>query len=95
MPKIARCLFVVESVFLIGHGGPVLVPGLTRTVGDDRVRAGDRIELRRPDGSILVTRIHGINFVKPSKGIYPISLPKSISKNDVPVGTEVWSFPEE
>jgi hypothetical protein len=95
MPKIARRLFVVEGVFLIGPDGPVLVPGLKHTGHDDGVRVGDRIELRRPDGSVLVTRIHGINFPTPSKGFHPISLPGSVDKDDVPVGTEVWSSPDE
>jgi hypothetical protein len=84
-------LSTVEAVFEISGRGCVIVPGVPP---NDRIaRNGSRIELRKPDGSILQTKIVALEIfarVEPSKKCYPILLPEGISKADVPIGTEVW-----
>jgi hypothetical protein len=58
----------------------------------DRVglRAGDQLELRRPDGSIIKTTLYGVDRLSPSDGMVGLSLGKPLSKMDIPVGTEIW-----
>ena len=74
-------LFVVEEVFATSVG-LILTPG----VGKHPVRAGTAIRLVRPDGSILHAKICGIVF----SGRRDISVGEELTKEDVPIGTEVW-----
>ncbi len=60
-------------------------------------RVGDRIELRRPDGSNISTLLQSIHSVSkasqnPSRFIrYPeFSFARDVELSDVPMGTEVW-----
>jgi hypothetical protein len=77
-------LFVVEERFQLTSIGLVLTPGL----GDNphNVTIGAPIKLIRPDKSEIISVLAGIMFVEARH----ISLPQSIKKEDVPVGTEVW-----
>jgi len=85
-----RLLFVVEHAFLIKCRGLVLSPGILPK-GDERFRNGDPVELHRPDGSKIATRIGSMEFYTPNtRGDFLIML-KDLAKADVPVGTEVWS----
>ena len=57
------------------------------------LRVGDAVELRRADGSSLVTEIKAFPMVCPfDERWVPISFPAQVSKEDVPVGAEVWSY---
>jgi hypothetical protein len=88
-----RFLCRVEDVFEITGRGCVLTPGVSEaTPGDIKVRADDAIELRRPDGSVLHTRIHALEFLDgPGKrSCVPVILPPELTKSDVPIGTEIW-----
>ncbi|HEV2862011.1 MAG TPA: hypothetical protein VGX48_13465 [Pyrinomonadaceae bacterium] len=84
-------LFTVVDTFLIEKRGLVLAAD----VKSDRVslRVGESIELRRPDGSIVVSKVAGIAHLSPydPERTLDILLPPDISKEDVPVGTQVWS----
>ena len=75
-------LFIVEDVFATSLG-LILTPG----VGKHPVRVGTPIRLVRPDGTILQTKICGIVFSERRD----ISIGKELCKEDVPVGTEVWT----
>ncbi len=87
----ARLLFTVEDSFLIQGRGLVPVPGIT-PVGNERFYIGDGILLRRPDGTELNWQIGGIEmFNPPSKTFDVVILLKDLTKDDVPIGTEVWS----
>jgi hypothetical protein len=71
----------------------VVVPGLSEsTPSHIRIRPRDPISLRRPDGSIVETHIHALEFLDgPNRRVcVPILLPPGIAKADVPIGTEVW-----
>ena len=85
-----RLLFKVDNTFLIRARGLVLVPGIV-PVGDERFRVGDPLRLKRPDGSEVETAISGLEmFMETMKPDIPVLL-KGLGKEDVPIGTEVWS----
>jgi translation elongation factor EF-Tu-like GTPase len=89
----ARCLFVVEDTFFIKGRGLVLVPGIVLQ-GDERLRVGDPILLKRPDGSFFESAIGGIEMIygtPPSSKQNVHILLKDLTKEDVPIGSEVWS----
>ena len=89
----ARCLFTVEDTFSIKGRGLVPVPGIVPQ-GEERFRVGDSIIIRRPDGSHLESTIGGIEMIsvtppRPKNDV--VILLKNLSKEDVPIGSEVWS----
>jgi hypothetical protein len=87
----ARQLFIVEDTFVIKGRGLVPVPGIVPQ-GDERFRVGDSILLKRPDGSSLPWQIGGLELIcggPPRDDV--VVLLKGLGKEDVPVGTEVWS----
>jgi hypothetical protein len=83
--------FVVEDSFCIKGRGLILVPGIVARP-EERFRIGDPIEGRRPDGTIVPSRIDGMERFTPPlpDSAQPILL-KNLGKDDVPVGTEIWS----
>jgi translation elongation factor EF-Tu-like GTPase len=88
-------LFTVEQAFQISGRGCVLVPGIPSTVNLPSIKVGDRIRLTKPDGRSIDTTVNGVELInygarKPPENIsVPISLPATISKQDVPPGTQV------
>ena len=82
-------MFVVADSFETKDLGLILTPGIPEMCS--HLCPGSPILLKRPNGSVLETRIAGINVPRPRKpgASYPISLPVEIRKEDVPVGTEV------
>lgn len=83
-------LIVVEDVFDISDL-LVFLPAVPFTFAD-RVclRRGDRLELRRPNGTVLETSFYALGRSSPSDGSGTISLKKPPNKADVPIGTEIW-----
>ena len=87
MPKL---LMTVEDRFQIASRGLVVVPGplVTEFAGP----ASLNVELRRPDGSIA----HALLLIQhqfqtpPSPERRWASVFTTLSKQDVPVGTEIW-----
>ncbi|HEX4210633.1 MAG TPA: hypothetical protein VHY56_09585 [Candidatus Binataceae bacterium] len=71
--------------------GIVLLPQL-RPVGEERFRVGDPLALKRPDGIEGRVHIAGLELLKPLEGncLLVVMLSEK-SKEDVPIGTEVWS----
>ena len=82
-------LFKVADVFIVQGRGLVLVPASPPTAV---IRVGERVELLRPDGSRISSRVAAIEFLcappKPCKHVY--MLPSDFPAEDVPVGTEIW-----
>ena len=87
----ARLLFIVEESFAIKGRGLVPVPGIVPQ-GVERFRVGDPILLKRPDGSSLAWQIGGLELISggPPRDDVVVLL-KGLRKEEVPVGTEVWS----
>jgi translation elongation factor EF-Tu-like GTPase len=85
-----RLLSTVEDAFQITGRGVVVVPGIPRN-GDWRLKTGDALLLRRPDGTELETCVFGIEMASPPHptGI-PILLGQNVTKKDIPIGTELW-----
>jgi hypothetical protein len=86
----ARWLSKVEDTFSIAGRGLVFVPGIIPT-GDEKVRVGDPLLLKRPDGKWVDTVISGLELVCPNPRREVCFLLKGLTKDDVPVGTEAWS----
>lgn len=85
----SRCLFRVSFAFLIKGRGIVLEPGITPAEGE-KFRVGDTLRLVRPNGSSEIVSIAGFELF--SGEAAPILLKESLTKEQVPVGTEVWSI---
>jgi hypothetical protein len=75
-------LFKVEDKFMITGRGLVLIPG----IGDKKAGTGDKIKIIRPDSSVISAKIKGIAFNQNRD----ISVGTELSKEDVPIGSEVW-----
>jgi len=84
-------LFKIIDTFWLGRAG--LVVAVDAKSSAVRLREGDPLELRRPDGSRLETEVAAIPRVRPDHPDRPFSfsLPGGVGKADVPVGTEVWA----
>ena len=90
MSKFPAKLIEVNDVFEFPHGLLVFLPPLPYTlVNEVRLRAGDHIELHRPDGTVLQTTLYALDRTKPSGGFTAISI-KPFTKADVPAGTEIF-----
>jgi hypothetical protein len=91
---------MVEDTFTIEGRGLALV-GFARDQCDC-FRIGDRVDLVRPDGSVIRAEIVGVEHPASVKWIgkpprnprYGIVVSPGIRKEQVPVGTEVWSVDE-
>lgn len=87
-----RRLFTVQDSFFIQGHGIVPVPGIVPQ-GNERFHVGDPILLKRPDGSSLAWQIDGLEVIcgGPPRDDVVILL-KGLGKEDVPIGTEIWSI---
>jgi hypothetical protein len=89
----ARCLFIVEDTFSIKGRGLVPVPGIL-CQGEERFRVGDPLLLKRPDGSCLEWKIGAIELIScspPRPKHEVVIVLHGLSKDDVPIQTQVWS----
>lgn len=87
----ARRLCTVEDTFFIEGRGLIPVPGIIPQ-GEERFRIGDSLLLKRPDGSTVSSAIAGFEMIHwplPRQDI--VILLKGLAKDDVPIGTEIWS----
>jgi translation elongation factor EF-Tu-like GTPase len=87
----ARRLCTIEDTFFIEGRGLIPVPGIIPQ-GKEIFRVGDSLLLKRPDGSSVPTAIAGLEMIHlplPRQDV--VILLKGLAKDDVPVGTEIWS----
>jgi hypothetical protein len=86
-----RLLSIVTDCFaLSGRSSVIVVPGIPRE-GDWRVKAGDLLKLKRPDGTTEETVVAGIEMASPPHPDFiPMLLGPGLTKETVPVGTEIW-----
>src|SRR5258708_1939153 len=92
MPSTPRLLLIVDDSFEFQDGTIHFTPGVPFAKLDSgiRVKPGDRLELRRPDGTTMTTPLNSLEFFTPSRGECGIALNKPVTKADVPAGTEIW-----
>ncbi len=86
----------VADVFTITGRGCIIIPGMPYPSATIPVlRRGAPIILRRPDGTKLLTSIRELERIScyPAVLFIPVLLPVTITKGDMPVGTEIWYFP--
>jgi hypothetical protein len=88
----ATLLFVVEDTFAIPGRGLLLTPGIIPG-GKVILRAGDRIRMRRPDGKTTDSTISSnecLMSAPHNNASYLVF--NELTKDDVPIGTEIWSI---
>jgi hypothetical protein len=73
-----RQLIIVTDVFLVQGRATCLLP----VVPQQLTEAASGVQLQ--------TTLRALEWLRPSKGGLVISLEPTVSKGDVPVGTEVW-----
>jgi hypothetical protein len=74
----------------------VLSPDVPQAVMENRTPGfSANVRLKRPDGSEFIAEAWvGIEFRYP-RGSSPVCLLKNLSKDEVPIGTEVWLVDRE
>ena len=81
----------VEFTFAITGRGVAVDLGVPYEPPTHRVYIGDALEIRRPDGSTLSTKVRGLEVGgRPDKKACAILLPADVTQEDVPIGSEVW-----
>jgi hypothetical protein len=91
MPSVPRQLIVVSDVFEFLDGTLHFSPPMSIPAADRlRLKVGDHLELRRPNGTTIETTLLGIDRFSPSNGTLGLYLGEPFTKADVPVGTQIW-----
>jgi hypothetical protein len=86
-------LLKVEEVLDIEGRAPILLPGIfDALLSEITVSRGDPIELRKPDGSCIVTHVDAIEHLdrRDRRCSVVIVLPANFKKGDIAIGTEIW-----
>ena len=87
--------FNVVELFQIGDRGVVVETDKTfETFPHNlRLKIGDEIEVRQNGVVLLTTRVAGIEHCDPWSPKHPFAflLPAEISKQDIPIGAEIWA----
>jgi hypothetical protein len=74
-----------------GPWGIILYPSLE----PGQVSVGDRLELRRPDGTTVKTSVEALFLTRPYSDKVEIKLSRLIFLHEVPRGTDVWVLEDE
>jgi hypothetical protein len=56
----------------------------------ENLKPGDQLELRRLKSKAIKVKLFGLGWPSPSKDGLIIQLEPSISRDDIPIGTEIW-----
>jgi hypothetical protein len=84
-------LIVVTETFEFQDGTLHFAPAVPFAVAEEaHLRQSDQLELRRPDGTSVRTRLHCFDFLVPSREKIGLCVNKPLTKADIPTGTEVW-----
>lgn len=82
----------VEAAFEITGRGCIVVPGMPLDLAGVNLKVGDRIVLKRPDGSEIETQVRGFEMGSRNRsGYVPMLLGKELTKDRVPAGTQLWT----
>jgi hypothetical protein len=88
----SRRLIIVRRRLWVRDKGLSLEPGFAPIAGE-RILAGDRVVVRRPDGSTLETMIRGTSIDSSGNAVGLLHLWLDLTnKNEVPIGSEIWSI---
>jgi len=91
MLRLARVEAIVEATT---RGCFLVFP--SQWTADLKIRTGDGIQLRTPNGGALDTYIAAIEITSgPGASSLAVGLPRDLSKSDVPPGTEIWLVEKE
>ncbi|MBI5425281.1 MAG: hypothetical protein HZA32_14475 [Opitutae bacterium] len=83
----------VEFRFGIKGRGVAIDPGVPYEPATHRVYIGDELEIRRPDGSAISTKVSGLEMGgNPKKKSCSIILPANVAEEEIPIGSEVWQM---
>lgn len=88
-----RLVRVTEVLEIAGRGifvVPVVPHALIEGAPKERLQRGDQLELRKPDGSVARATLCSLEWPSPHQGGLILGLGTSITKADVPIGTEIW-----
>lgn len=86
-------LLVIDDVFAIKGRGVAVVGKNDRAEGPPFF-IGNKVELRRRDGSHRNAKVTGIEMGAMLSGFVDILLDPSIAEEDVGVGDELWLLPK-
>jgi hypothetical protein len=84
-----KLLLVVDDIFEFQDGTLHFSP-LVALPTLKGLKEGDALELRRPDGTPIRTRLYAFDWPYPMRGQCGVSVNKPLTKTDIPVGTEIW-----
>jgi hypothetical protein len=83
-------LCTVTDSFAIEGRGCAIVPGVPSDFPLN-VKVKDEIRLHRPDGSVVIGYVAGVDYFTGDPSLpFPILLSPNIQKQDVPIGTVVY-----
>jgi hypothetical protein len=82
-----RLLAKIESVFNLRGRSVVVIPV---RLSDLKVRVGDSVQVRAPDGQSWDTRIAGTELVKGEDGWAALLLTRDVEGDEIVMGTEIW-----
>ena len=89
-----RQLIIVTEVFEVAGRCicplPVVPNSLISAQQGEWLKPGDQLELRRPNGKVTRVRLYGLGLLLPERDGLVIQLEPTISKHDIPTGTEIW-----
>jgi hypothetical protein len=86
----SRRLLIVTDRFSIRGRGLVATPGFLPLV-HEQFRAGDPLLLKRADGTVVHATIASLRVDDRSPSHEVVLMLKDLTREDVPIGTEVWS----
>ncbi len=85
----------VSETFDITGRGVVVAFGTTyeQLPQDVKLKIGDQVEFRTDGVVVLQSRVAGIEHCSPwtPKSIFAFLLPRTVKKQDVPIGADVWA----
>ena len=84
---------LVEEVFEVKERCVLFLSPVPK---ENLVRQGASIELRRPHGPSVQTQLDAVLFLDhldQGRCAIAVTLPPGLSKQDVPIGTEIWLTP--
>jgi len=94
MASTQRRLIIVTDAFEVAGRCicpcPVVPYSLVDPTEGERLKPGDQLELRKPDGTVTKVQLYGLGWPSPVQSGLIIQLEPSVKRDDLPAGTEIW-----